>query len=111
MICQFGDVVVVLFPFTDLGVAKPRPAVALSSEAFGSQHGQTIFAMVTTGAGSTWPTDIAIRDLASAGLQHPSVVRWKLFTLVNDQIAARIGRLAETDRDAVASAGRLVLFG
>ncbi len=97
MICQFGDVVVVRFPFTDLTVAKPRPAVAVSTEAFSAQ-GQTILAMVTTGAGWAWQTDVAISDLASAGLKHPSVVRWKLFTLVNDQLAVRIGRLSEGDQ-------------
>ena len=110
MICQFGELVVVRFPFTDLTVAKPRPAVAISAELFSAQHGHTILAMVTTGAGSVWPTDIPIRDLAAAGLRHPSVVRWKLFTLVNDQLAISIGRLSETDRGNVASAARSV-FG
>jgi mRNA interferase MazF len=110
VICQFGDVVVVRFPFTDLAISKPRPAVAISAENFSAEHGQTIFAMVTTGAGSAWSSDIAIQDLAAAGLQHPSIVRWKLFTLVNDQLAVRIGRLSEIDRKHVAAAASIV-FG
>ena len=110
MICQCGDVVVVRFPFTDLAIAKPRPAVAISAESFIAGHSQTILAMVTTGAGSSWPSDIAIQELAAAGLRHASIVRWKLFTLVNDQLAVRIGRLAEIDRKHLAAAAPAV-FG
>jgi mRNA interferase MazF len=110
VICQFGDVVVVRFPFTDLTITKPRPAVAISAEAFSAEHGQTVLAMVTTGARSVWPTDIAITDLAAAGLRHPSVIRWKLFTLTNDQLATRIGRLIDADRHQIASAAARV-FG
>jgi len=110
VICQFGDVVVVRFPFTDLSISKPRPAVAISAGTFSASHGQTILAMITTGAGSTWLTDIAIRDLEAAGLRHPSVVRWKLFTLVNNELAARIGRLGSDDREQVASTAASV-FG
>ena len=109
MICQFGDVVVVPFPFTDMTLTKVRPAVAVSSEDFSARHGHSILAMITTGTRSAWPTDVAIQDLAAAGLQFPSVVRWKLFTLVNAQIAARIGRLSLADRDGVVLASRSVL--
>lgn len=109
MICQFGDVVVVRFPFTDLSVTKPRPAVAVSSLNFSADHGHTILAMITTGAGSTWPSDVRIDDLAAAGLQHPSVIRWKPFTLVNEQLAVLIGRLAEADRARLIDSGVAVL--
>jgi mRNA-degrading endonuclease toxin of MazEF toxin-antitoxin module len=98
-----GDVIVVLFPFTDMTVAKPRPALVISSEDFNAQTGHTILAMMTTGARSMWPTDVRIEELAAAGLKHSSVVRWKLFTLTNDQLAARIGSLAQVDRDKVTS--------
>jgi mRNA interferase MazF len=66
VICQFGDVIVVLFPFTDMTVAKPRPAIVISSEAFNAQSNRTILAMVTTGAGSMWPTDVRIEELTAA---------------------------------------------
>lgn len=110
MIYQFGDVVVVPFPFTDLPVSRVRPVVAISSEDFSSLHGQSVLAMITTAGKSSWPTDVAIQDLAAAGLRLPSVVRWKVFTLVNDQIVTRIGRLSAADRDRVISASRSV-FG
>ena len=38
-------------------------------------------AMITAAKHSTWPLDVAIRDLESAGLPNDSVIRMKLFTL------------------------------
>lgn len=108
MICRFGDVVVVRFPFTDLNVAKARPAVVLSAEQFNTSNGQTILAMITTGAGSEWPTDVPVTDLRAAGLSHRSVVRWKLFSLVNELVDQRIGTLSDEDRGNVASVSKSV---
>jgi mRNA interferase MazF len=100
-ICDSYDVAVVPFPFTDAARAKTRPAVALSTGAANSAHGQTVFAMITTAALSRRPSDVPIRDLASCGLSHSSVVRFKLFTLDNRLIARRIGSLGGADRQAV----------
>ena len=103
MICDFGDVVVVPFPFVDVAVVKRRPALVLSVAAFNDDNQQSIMAMLTTAAGSSWPTDIAIDDLASAGLKRPSVLRWKLFTLPNDMIAGKAGKLAAPDRAKISA--------
>jgi mRNA interferase MazF len=64
--------------------------------------------MITTGAGSEWPTDIAISDNAAAGLTHPSVIRWKLFTLPNRIILRRLGALGAKDQAAVKKGARQV---
>lgn len=66
--------------------------------------------MITTGAGSHWPSDIRIVDGASAGLDHQSIIRWKLFTLRNEFIAKMAGHLAPGDLAAVTKAGRTILF-
>lgn len=65
--------------------------------------------MITTAARSKWPSDLAIADLKPAGLDRPCVVRWKLFTLPNELILRRAGRLASGDRDYIASAIRKIL--
>jgi mRNA-degrading endonuclease toxin of MazEF toxin-antitoxin module len=109
VVCDKGDVAIVPFPFTDLGKAKTRPALSLSTAAVNQQSGQTIFAMITTAAHSRWPTDVALTDLAACGLAKPSVVRFKLFTLDNRLIARRIGRLGDKDRRAVQQVMRAVL--
>ncbi len=70
MICDYGDVVVVPFPFVEMPVVKRRPALVLSRMAFNTQSGQSVCAMITTGAGSTWPHDVVIEAHQHAGLDH-----------------------------------------
>jgi len=95
------DVVTALFPFTDASVRKPRPVLVLSNILFNRLHGHLIGSMITTGAGSHWPSDHRIEDVSTTGLAHASLVRWKVFTLPFDLLGKRIGYLSETDRDAV----------
>ncbi len=109
MICSYGDVVVVPFPFVDLQVAKGRPALVLSSREFNASNGQTILAMITTAARSSWASDHPIADPASCGLKHASVVRWKVFTLTNDLVLKQVGAMVVADRDAVAERTRRFL--
>src|SRR5687767_13741219 len=75
------DVVTALFPFTDVAARKPRPVLVLSGSAFNREHGLLIGCMITRAARSRWPSDHDIAGLQPAGLQHSSIVRWKLFTL------------------------------
>jgi mRNA interferase MazF len=98
---QRWDVVVALFPFTDVEVRKPRPVLVLSDRVFNETHGHFIAAMITTGADSRWPSDHPIADLAACGLRHASVVRWKLFTLPAIIATRRIGVLSSADRRAI----------
>jgi mRNA interferase MazF len=101
VICEAGDVAIVPFPFTDMAVAKPRPALALSSQKANGESGNTIFAMITTAAKSHWPTDVPLSDAADAGLTAASLVRLKLFTLDNRLVARKIGALSPRDRKTV----------
>jgi len=86
------DILTALFPFIDMPVHKPRPVLVLSNAGFNAANGHVAVAMITTGAGSHWPSDCPIHDLAPAGLRTPSIVRCKLFTVPNAQIGRRIGR-------------------
>ncbi len=109
-IFDFGDVVLVPFPFVDLPLSKRRPAVVLSTERFNASNGQSLLAMITTASGSAWPDDIAIEDPGAAGLPRPSVIRFKLFTLPNAMTLKLLGRLGE--RDAAKLKSHLVaIFG
>ena len=110
MICDQGDVAVVPFPFVDADTEKRRPAVVLSRTDFNRANGHSLFAMITTPARSRWAGDISISDLKSAGLSHPCVLRWKVFTLPNDIILRRAGRLNEADRGLVQKAAQAILL-
>jgi mRNA interferase MazF len=94
---EFGDTVLVPFPFTGLPIAKRRPSVVLSARSFGEASGQSIMGMITSASGSAWPSDIIIDDLKMAGIPHPSIIRFKLFTLPNDLILRQLGRLHPKD--------------
>jgi mRNA-degrading endonuclease toxin of MazEF toxin-antitoxin module len=101
--CKRWDVVTALFPFTDAPIKKPRPMLILSNVTFNRSHGHVIGCMITTGANSTWPSDHRIADLPACGLSHPSLVRWKVFTLPTHLLGRRIGALAEGDKVSVAA--------
>jgi len=47
-----------------------------------------------------------VGDLAEAGVKHPSVIRWKVFTLPATLIARRVGHLAAADASALDGAVR-----
>jgi len=100
-VCEAGDIAIVPFPFTDMALAKPRPALALSAFAANDACGNTVFAMITTAAKSHWPQDVPLKDGAAAGLTAASVVRIKLFTLDNRLVSRKIGALSSRDRQAV----------
>jgi mRNA interferase MazF len=87
-------------------VVKRRPALVLSGLPFNSENGQSILAMITSARASSWPGDILLTDDHAAGLGHPSMVRWKVFTLPNELILRQAGSLASTDREVVVVAAR-----
>lgn len=102
------DVVVVPFPFVDTPKSKPRPSLVLSDNSF-NRNGLVILSMITTQKQDGRYLDIPIENLESAGLQHPSIVRWKMFTLDSSIIRKKIGRLGSKDIQACTDALRSIL--
>ena len=103
------DVVVVPFPFTDTAATKRRPALVLSAQGFNDRAAHLVLAMITSAENRGWPLDVALRDLAAAGLSHPSVVRMKLFTLDERFVLRQAGALATPARAAVRRALSMLL--
>lgn len=98
------DVVVVPFPYSDRLAEKRRPAVVISAPALEQQQGLVWLAMITSAENRAWGSDIAISDLAVAGLPAPSMVRpAKIATVDGDRIVRRIGKLPARDVRAVAA--------
>jgi mRNA interferase MazF len=94
------DVVVVPFPFTDSATTKKRPALVLSSfDQFGRHIYHSVLAMITSSQHSNWPLDVAIENLAMAGLKSPSIIRMKLFTIDNQFILKKCGELGIEDQE------------
>jgi len=93
MICNFGNIVIVPFPFVDNAKSKSRPALIVSSKAFNESHSHSVMAMITTSTSTSWESDVLIQNLKLAGLPVKSSIRVKLFTLDNRLIKKTIGSL------------------
>ena len=98
------DVVVVPFPFTNQNTSKRRPALVLSSAAFGRAAAHSVLAMITSADQSSLPGDLAIGTLGPTGLTQPCLIRLKLFTLDHRLIVRRVGKLSSADRQRVQAA-------
>lgn len=107
--CKPFDVVAVPFPFTDSATVKRRPALVLSATAFQARSGHLVLAMITSSENRGWPLDVALTDLGSSGLPHPSVVRMKLFTLDERFVLRRLGSLSPADVKSVQASLALLL--
>ena len=103
------DVVVVPFPFTDRTSSKRRPALVLSSGTFNASARNSVLAMITSAEQSSWPGDVTITQVESAGLHSDCVVRLKLFTLDHRLIIRKIGTLAGADQKKLRSAWKSLL--
>lgn len=73
---NFGDIVLVPFPFTDRSTIKKRPAVVISSKEYNQHRPDVILLAVTSQMGSAdFYGDMVLRQWQKAGLLKPSVVK------------------------------------
>lgn len=105
-----GAVVDVPFPFIDRPVRKRRPAPVLAIPAAERDNDVVVLAMITSAKRSAWPSDVPITDPTTAGLNGPSVVRWKVFSIESSHIMNVRGSLSSPDFASVADRFR-ELFG
>ncbi len=91
------DVVKVPFPFTDKQATKTRPALVISDRNFNVSVDQSVMAMITSAKSSTWLLDTDITNLKEAGLPVPCLIRMKLFTIDNQLVIKKLGRLSKHD--------------
>ena len=102
---DFGDIVIVPFPFTDQSASKKRPAVVISSQAYHRERPDLILMAVTAHFKPAVGTgDVAIRDWRAAGLIKPSVIKPVITTVEQRLVLNRLGRLGEEDRRALREA-------
>ena len=86
-----GDVIKVPFPYTDRATRRSRPALVVSGESLQGKHGLLWAVMITSAANRVWSDDLAIKDLATAGLPAPSVIRTTKIATIDCAAATRIG--------------------
>lgn len=96
-----GDVVLVLFPYSDLRTAKRRPALVLQRDELNNGLAQTIVAMISSNlARRGHPSRIfVVRDSAegkAAGLRLDSVIMTdNLATVLESEMDSILGRFPD----------------
>ena len=103
--CKRGDVILVLFPHSDLRTAKPRPALVVQADNLQTGLPQVVIAMITSRVfRADHPSRVTVPLSAPAGQQSglltDSVVMTdNLATVAETEIDRIIGKLPMTQID------------
>ena len=107
---EFGDLLLVPFPFTDQSAVKRRPAVVVSSTAYHQTRPDLLIMAVTSQQPSTLSVgEVQVQDWRAAGLLKPSVLKPVLTTVDPALVLKKLGRLTATDQAALRQALRAML--
>lgn len=107
---EFGDLVLVPFPFTDQSATKRRPAVVVSSSAYHRARPDLLIMAVTSQQPSTLSVgEVQVQDWRGAGLLKPSVLKPVLTTIDPVLVLKKLGRLASADQAALRQALTTIL--
>jgi mRNA interferase MazF len=108
---EFGDVVLVPFPFTDQSTTKKRPAVVISSQAYNTERPDLIIMAVTS---QLKPTailgEVIMQDWQAAGLLKPSAIKPVITTIEKALVIRTMGQLKDNDRVALQESLKIILY-
>lgn len=99
---EFGDVVLVAFPFTSLQATKKRPAVVISNNTYQQTRPDIILIAVTSQIKPELSMgEYSLKDWRYAGLAKPSIIKPLIATLEQTQIIRQLGKLDLQDETAL----------
>jgi mRNA interferase MazF len=102
---EFGDVVLVPFPFSNQAASKKRPAVIVSSEAYNRAKPDVVVMAITSqlrpspAFGEVW-----IGQWQAAGLIKLSAIKPVFVTLEQAMIIRQLGTISSSDQAALKKA-------
>ena len=99
---EFGEVVLVPFPFTNQSTQKKRPSVVISSNEYNATRPDLILIAVTSQV--KMPLlfgEMMISDWQAAGLLKLSVIKPVITTIQKDLVVKRLGKLNSTDSNSL----------
>ena len=103
-----GDVILVYFP--GIRIAKPRPAVVVSSPAYHAVRPDVMAGLLTSQVRhATTAMDYVLQDWPSAGLHVSSAYRSFIETFEVGEVLRKLGRLTDRDWAEVQARLRLAL--
>jgi mRNA interferase MazF len=105
---EFGDIVLVRFPFTNQITFKQRPAVVVSNRAYNSAKPDVVIMAITSQMHSPFSLgEVQINQWQAANLLKPSAIKPVFATIEQSLILKRLGVLDSSDqaglREAIAS--------
>jgi mRNA interferase MazF len=100
---DFGDIVLVPFPFSDLSAAKRRPAAVVSSAHYQHHRPDLLLLAITsqTQTGAAF-CRAGVGELREAGLVKPSVFKPVITTLEKRLVLRKLGSLTLADQRVLA---------
>jgi mRNA interferase MazF len=103
MTYEFGEVVLVPFPFTNQSTQKKRPAIVISSSEYNATRPDLILIAVTSQVKTPLLFgEMMISDWQAAGLLKLSVIKPVITTIQNDLIIQKLGKLTSVDAHSLA---------
>src|SRR5690606_5390893 len=97
---EFGDLILVPFPFTDQSASKKRPAAVISSADYHRHRPDLIILAVTSQLRPTAAFgEAAITRWKEAGLLKPSVMKPVVATVERGLVLRKLGRILDHDRE------------
>ena len=99
---EFGDIVLVPFPFTDQTASKQRPAVVVSNRAYNAARPDVVVMAVTSqlrpspAFGEVW-----IGEWRQAGLIKPSAIKPVFATIEQRMVVRKLGTLRAGDQETL----------
>ena len=107
---DFGDIVLVPFPFTDQSGIKKRPAVVVSSAAYNTSRPDLILMAITSQIKSAPGfAEVVVGEWQKAGLLKASVVKPVITTVERWLVLRQLGRLDQSDRATLQQAIRTMI--
>lgn len=112
MTYNFGDIVLVPFPFTDLLNYKKPPAVIISSDSYNAQYPDLIIMAITSQVKtSTQLGEVMITSWQKAGLLKPSMIKPVVATVEKRLILRKLGQLQSVDSQELQEAFKVIFSG
>ena len=107
---NFGDVVLVQFPFTDQSSTKQRPAIVISSERYNTERPDLIILTVTSRMRETLGyAEHLLTDWSVAGLLKPSVIKPLIATAEKSLVRRVLGQLGRVISNQLIAGSRKLL--
>ncbi|HEX4168467.1 MAG TPA: type II toxin-antitoxin system PemK/MazF family toxin [Bryobacteraceae bacterium] len=106
---EFGDLILVRFPFTNQTALKQRPAVVVSSQTYNDSRPDVVIMAITSQIRSpfSWG-QVLIGQWQAANLLKPSVIKPVFATLEQNLILRSLGTLQASDQAALRQAIAMV---